>query len=93
MRRAPLWSDTGREDYRQTKAPRHPKSALQEWAAAHNRRPARGLSLIERSGPDHAPRFRVKVLVGKLAEAEAEGTSLQAAQTAAAAALLDQLGD
>jgi ribonuclease-3 len=75
----------------QTKAPRHPKSALQEWAAAHNRRPP-DYQLVERSGPDHAPRFRVKVLVGKLAEAEAEGASLQAAQTAAAAALLDQLG-
>ena len=71
-------------------APRHPKSALQEWAAAHNRKPPEYL-VVDRSGPNHAPRFRVKVSIGKLAEAEAEGTSKGAAETAAAAALLLKL--
>jgi len=72
-------------------APQHPKSALQEWAAAHNRRtPA--YDVIDRSGPHHAPRFTVKASIGTLAEAVAEGSSKSAAETAAAAALLAKLG-
>lgn len=74
----------------QGSAPKHPKSALQEWAAAHNRRPP-DYELIDRSGPGHAPRFRVKAVIGKLAEAEGQGSSKQEAETAAAAALLDRL--
>ena len=74
----------------QTSAPRHPKSELQEWAAAHNRRtPA--YSIVERSGPDHAPRFRVKVSLGSAGEAEAEGKSKQEAESAAAGVLLGML--
>lgn len=73
-----------------TEAPRHPKSALQEWAAANNRKPPEYL-VIDRSGPNHAPRFRVRVSIGKLADAEAEGTSKGAAETAAAAVLLEKL--
>lgn len=71
----------------QSAAPKHPKSALQEWAAAHNRR-APDYVLVERSGPGHAPRFRVKAEIARLAEAEGEGSSKQEAETAAAAALL-----
>ncbi|UIJ45765.1 ribonuclease III [Sphingomonas cannabina] len=74
----------------QLRAPQHPKSALQEWAAAHNRRPPE-YAVVDRTGPHHAPRFRVKVAIGKLAEAEGEGTSKQEAETAAAAALLGKL--
>lgn len=70
-------------------APRHPKSALQEWAAANNRR-APEYAVIDRSGPNHAPRFTVKVSIGKL-EASGEGTSKSAAETAAAAALLGKV--
>lgn len=72
-------------------APQHPKSALQEWAAAHNRRPP-DYAVIDRSGPQHAPVFTVRVTIGALAEAVATGTSKQEAETAAAAALLEQLG-
>lgn len=75
-----------------TKAPKHPKSALQEWAAAHNRR-APEYEVVDRSGPNHSPRFKVKVAIGKLAEATGEGTSKQEAETLAAAALLDKLGN
>jgi len=82
-----LWD--GRIDAH-TVAPRHPKSALQEWAAAHNRRPPE-YEVVDRSGPNHAPRFTVKVSLGKLAEATAEGASKQEAETAAAAALLGKL--
>ena len=68
----------------------HPKSALQEWAAAHNRKPP-AYTVAERSGPDHAPRFRVKVSLGSAGEAEAEGKSKQEAESAAAKALLEIL--
>lgn len=71
-------------------APRHPKSSLQEWAAAHNRRPP-SYAVVDRSGPDHSPRFRVKVSLGSAGEAEADGTSKQEAETAAATALLAKL--
>lgn len=74
----------------QAAAPKHPKSALQEWAAANNRR-APDYELLDRSGPGHAPRFRVKAVIGTLAEAEGEGSSKQEAETAAAAALLEKL--
>jgi ribonuclease III len=75
----------------QKRAPMHPKSGLQEIAAARNL----GVPLYEivsRFGPHHAPRFRVKVSLGRHGEAEAEGDSKQSAETAAAAALLNMLG-
>ena len=75
----------------QVTAPRHPKSELQEWAAAHNRR-APVYTVADRSGPDHAPRFRVKVSLGSAGDAEAEGRSKQEAESAAAGALLAILG-
>ena len=42
------------------KAPKHPKSALQEWAAANERKPPE-YRLAGRSGPHHAPTFIVEV--------------------------------
>ena len=67
-----------------------PKSALQEWAAANNRRTPAS-EVVERSGPHHAPRFTVKASIGSLAEASATGSSKQEAETLAAAALLEKL--
>ncbi|GIU65862.1 ribonuclease 3 [Candidatus Phycosocius spiralis] len=69
---------------------RNPKSALQEWAQK------RGLStpfykVVERDGPDHAPRFVVEVKLGTLV-ARAQGSSKQNAERAAALALLKQGG-
>ncbi len=75
----------------QLRVPRHPKSALQEWAAAHNRRPPE-YAIVDKSGPGHAPRFTVRVTIGNLTAAEATGTSKQEAETAAAKTLLAQLG-
>ena len=75
----------------QLRVPRHPKSALQEWAAANNRRPPE-YAIVDKSGPGHAPRFTVRVTIGKLAAAEATGTSKQEAETLAAKTLLAQLG-
>jgi ribonuclease-3 len=74
----------------QVSAPRHPKSALQEWAAAHNRKTPT-YTIIDRSGPAHAPRFTVSVSVGSAGSAEAQGMSKQEAETAAAATLLEKL--
>jgi ribonuclease III len=71
----------------QRAAPKHPKAALQEWALGHGRRPPEYV-VVSRDGPDHAPRFTVRASIGKLAEATAEGTSKQAAEKEAAAALL-----
>jgi ribonuclease-3 len=72
------------------KAPKHPKSALQEWAAANNRKPPT-YQLTERTGPHHAPRFVVEVEIRGVGSASAEGTSKQEAETAAAAKLMEQL--
>jgi len=72
------------------KAPQHPKSALQEWAAAAGRR-APDYSITDRSGPHHAPRFTITVTIGK-DSASATGANKQEAETAAAKALLEKLG-
>ena len=73
-----------------TSAPQHPKSALQEWAAANDRKPP-AYEVIGRSGPHHAPTFVVKVSIQGVGEAEAEGLTKQEAETEAAQALLEQL--
>jgi ribonuclease III len=67
---------------------KHPKSALQEWAAM-NKRKMPAYKLLDRSGPDHAVRFTVVVSVHGVGEAEGIGTSKQEAETAAAAAFLE----
>ena len=72
------------------KAPQHPKSALQEWAAAQERKPP-VYRLAERSGPQHAPTFIVEVEIKGVGSANGEGASKQEAETAAAAKLLEQL--
>jgi len=71
-------------------APKHPKSALQEWAAAHDRKPP-VYELKRRSGPHHAPCFEVEVRIDGVGEARAEGSSKQVAETEAARALLEKL--
>ena len=75
----------------QRSAPKHPKSGLQEWAAANNRKPPE-YRLVDRSGPHHAPKFIVEVSVRGAGEAQAEGASKQEAETEAARLLLEKLG-
>ena len=75
----------------QVRAPQHPKSALQEWAAAHRKKPP-VYAVTDRSGPQHSPRFTVTVSIKGAGEATAEGASKQEAETAAAQTLLEQLG-
>jgi len=74
----------------QGRAPHHPKSALQELAAARGRR-APAYEVVSRTGAHHQPKFEVRVSVNGLGDATAEGSSKQEAETAAAAALLAQL--
>jgi ribonuclease-3 len=74
----------------QGRAPHHPKSALQELAAARGRK-APAYEVVSRTGAHHQPRFEVRVSVNGLGEAVAEGSSKQEAETAAAAALLSKL--
>lgn len=74
----------------QDRAPQHPKSALQEWAAANNRKPP-VYAIAGRSGPHHSPRFTVSVTVPGAGQAEADGSSKQEAETAAATKLLKEL--
>ena len=74
----------------QRRAPQHPKSALQELAAARGVK-APLYEVVSRTGAHHAPKFTVRVSVPRLGEASAEGTSKQEAETAAATALLSQL--
>ena len=74
----------------QRRAPLHPKSALQELAAAKGCKPPE-YEVVGRTGAHHAPKFTIRVSVPKLGEAMAEGSSKQEAETAAATALLSQL--
>ena len=74
----------------QGRAPKHPKSALQELAAARELN-APEYEVQAKTGAHHSPRFTVRVSVTGLGEASAEGSSKQEAETAAAAALLEQL--
>ena len=74
----------------QGRAPQHPKSGLQELAAARGCRPPE-YALVSRTGPHHAPLFTVRVEVKGLGEATAQGSSKQEAETEAATALLAQL--
>jgi ribonuclease III len=75
---------------RHDRAPKHPKSALQEWAAANERKPP-VYELKARSGPHHAPTFEVEVSIRGVGAASAEGPSKQEAETEAAKALLEKL--
>ncbi len=75
--------------------PRRPlrdaKTVLQEWAQARGLPPPVYRD-VGRTGPDHAPNFRVAVDLPGLTAVEAAGASKQAAQKAAAAAFLAREG-
>ncbi len=75
-----------------TRAPRDPKSALQEWAQKDGR-PAPVYESINRTGPDHAPVFTIEVRVEGVVPAAGDGASKQEAERAAASAMLENLGE
>ena len=69
----------------------NPKSSLQEWSL----KVGRGLPayrIVERTGSDHAPTFRVEVQIGGTDALTAEGRSRQEAEKAAALALMKREG-
>lgn len=70
---------------------KHPKSALQEWAAGNQRKPPE-YEVVGRSGPDHAARFTVRVSVHKVGSVEATAGSKQDAETAAARKFMETYG-
>ena len=74
----------------QGRVPKHPKSALQELAAARGCKNP-DYEVVSRTGAHHAPRFEVRVNIPGVGEASADGSSKQEAETAAAAALLSKL--
>lgn len=70
---------------------KHPKSALQEWAAG-NRRKIPEYEVVDRSGPDHSSQFTVRVSVPNVGEAQATASSKQEAETAAAREFMERYG-
>lgn len=70
---------------------KHPKAALQEWAAGNRRKPP-VYTLVDRSGPDHAAVFTVKVEVPGVGSEQATGSSKQEAERGAAAAFMTRYG-
>jgi len=83
-----LWKQALESDAGHSK---HPKSALQEWAAGNQRRPPE-YTLVDRSGPDHAARFTVKVEVRNVGSVKATASSKQQAEKEAAAAFMEKFG-
>lgn len=71
--------------------PRDAKTALQEWAQGRGE-PLPRYSIVSRDGPDHQPMFTVTVAVKDGRQATATGASKRAAEQAAAAGLLVQIG-
>ncbi|MBX3478882.1 MAG: ribonuclease III [Caulobacter sp.] len=77
------------EEFAQLEQPRakDSKTRLQEWAMGQ-RLPVPAYSVIEQTGPDHAPRFTVEVAVRGYQSERGEGGSRREAEKAAASAML-----
>lgn len=71
---------------------RDPKTTLQEWAQARGMKPP-VYTVTDRSGPDHAPMFRITASLGDGTSAPGEAPSKRAAEQAAAKALLTEVSD
>jgi ribonuclease-3 len=83
-----LWDERMRATSR---PPRDSKTVLQEWAQARGLPPP-SYREVARTGPHHDPEFRIAVQLPNLAPAEGMGRSKQAAEQAAAGALLKREG-
>ncbi|MFO1113141.1 MAG: ribonuclease III [Rhodospirillales bacterium] len=75
---------------RDVSPPKDAKTMLQEWVQGRGM-PLPSYRETERSGPPHAPVFRVEVAVEGLGPVEATGSSKRAAERAAAAILLSRV--
>ncbi len=69
---------------------KHPKTLLQEWAQTRDL-PLPDYETIAQDGPDHAPRFTVRVTVAGLPPIIRQGPSKSDAEGEAAEALLDAI--
>ena len=69
---------------------RDPKTTLQEWAQGHKMPPPKYVE-IGRSGPDHAPVFKIEAQLSNGASATASAPSKRQAQQMAASKLLEQV--
>lgn len=81
--RSEVEGDVGRE--------KHPKSALQEWAAGNRRKPPE-YEVVRTDGPDHARLFTVSVKVHRVGEVEATAPGKQEAETEAARLFMEKFG-
>ncbi len=70
---------------------KHPKSALQEWAAGNQRR-APEYEVTGTSGPDHNRRFTVQVSVHNVGAVEATASGKREAETEAARLFMEKYG-
>jgi len=70
---------------------RDSKTALQEWAQARGL-PTPIYSVVERSGPHHAPQFLMSAEIVGFSPAQARGSSKRQAEQAAARAFLEREG-
>ena len=84
---ANAWSDRMRAVAALT---RDAKTTLQEWAQARAIG-APAYQEVDRSGPDHAPKFTVRVMLDGHEPELGEGPSKRAAEQAAARALMSRL--
>lgn len=69
---------------------RDAKTSLQEWAQGRGMKPP-SYEMVSRTGPDHAPVFRIAVRLDNGESAEATDNSKRKAEQAAAKALLERL--
>lgn len=83
-----LWQDAVEGHAGRSK---HPKSALQEWAAGNQRRPP-DYDVVDRSGPDHAAKFTVRVSIHKVGAVEATSGSKREAEAEAAKLFMEKYG-
>ncbi|MFC4295391.1 ribonuclease III [Novosphingobium tardum] len=70
---------------------KHPKAALQEWAAG-NKRKVPEYTLLSREGPDHAATFVVEVAIKGIGSARGSAASKQEAETQAAREFMERFG-
>jgi ribonuclease-3 len=84
---APRWTDIARKA---ATPPKDAKTALQEWAQARGL-PVPVYHVAESTGPAHAPRFTIEVVVQGHAPAQGSAASKRVAEQLAAGTLLENL--
>jgi ribonuclease-3 len=69
-----------------------PKSRLQEWCLKYKKKLPE-YKLVEKIGPDHQPKFKIKVLIDNFTYSLADGNSKQVAEINAAEKLLKKISE